>query len=59
MMSEDSGGSLSEKASGIRIATPLTGPRPGSAPTTVPTMQPKKASARLVGVSATAKPSRR
>jgi hypothetical protein len=32
----DSGGSFIAKAIGIRMATPLIGPRPGSSPTTVP-----------------------
>src|SRR5690606_13415873 len=44
---------------GIRIATPLDGPRPGSAPIMVPRKQPTKASSRFCQVSATAKPSAR
>ena len=38
------------------MATPLTGPSPGSAPISVPGKQPISSSAMLSGVSATAKP---
>ena len=58
-MSAEPAGSCSEKASGIRIATPLTGPRPGRAPTIVPTKQPVSASTMLIGVSASWKPWKR
>ena len=44
-----SGGSFRAKASGIRIATPLIGPRPGSRPTTVPISVPIAAIDRLFG----------
>ena len=40
----------------MRIATPLDGPRPGSAPMMVPMKQPPTASPSVAGVSATAKP---
>ena len=46
----------SEKASGIRIATPFDGPSPGSEPMMVPMKQPPTASISVDSVSATAKP---
>src|SRR5512139_3867790 len=54
-----SGGSFIAKASGIRIATPLIGPSPGSRPTTVPMNEPSVATNRLSGLKATMKPAPR
>src|SRR5690242_17812166 len=45
-----------EKVSGRRIATPLAPPRPGSTPMITPSRMPTSISARLVRLSATAKP---
>ncbi len=49
----------SVNASGMRMATPLDGPRPGSAPMMVPRKQPSSASRRFCQVIAMAKPSAR
>ena len=54
-----SGGSFSANASGIRMATPLIGPRPGSMPTIVPMKAPSAATPRFAGVNATPKPASR
>ena len=47
------------KVSGIRIAIPADGPKPGMIPTTMPTSAPIIRNTRLVGVSATDIPSQR
>src|SRR5215207_7943198 len=47
------------KVSGNSMAMVAIGPTPGSTPTRVPTMQPRKQSARFIGDSAVAKPSPR
>ena len=47
------------KVSGSSIAMVAIGPTPGSTPISVPTRQPRKHSARLIGDSAVAKPSPR
>ncbi|MCY1248710.1 hypothetical protein D9M72_621710 [compost metagenome] len=44
------------KVSGMRIAVPAAGPRPGSTPMSVPSMQPRKANVRLSTESAAARP---
>ncbi|MNT92817.1 hypothetical protein D3C72_2341610 [compost metagenome] len=51
-----SGGRFMAKAMGISIATPLTGPRPGSTPTMVPMKDPIMATRMLVSENATPKP---
>src|ERR1044071_994818 len=45
-----------EKVSGSSSAMVSAGPSPGSTPIAVPTNTPPNAQARLIGVSATAKP---
>jgi hypothetical protein len=49
----------SVNVSGIRIAVPAAGPRPGRTPISVPSTQPASAKARFAGVSAEAKPEAR
>jgi hypothetical protein len=44
---------------GISIATPATGPMPGSTPISVPARTPRKQYARLTGCRAMEKPDRR
>ncbi len=51
-----SGGRFIAKAIGISIATPLTGPRPGSTPTMVPMNEPIMATSTFVSEKATPKP---
>ena len=46
-----------KKVIGNRIATPLTDPRPGMAPTKRPTVQPSTINMKLSGSKAIAKPS--
>ena len=58
-ISDVSAGNFMAKARGIRMATPLMGPRPGSRPTMVPIKQPIAAISRLVGLRATPKPATR
>jgi hypothetical protein len=47
------------KVTGSSIAMVATGPMPGSTPISVPSMTPIAAYSRLIGVTATEKPSRR
>ena len=47
------------KVSGMRIAIPADGPKPGMMPTTMPTIAPIIRNRRLVGVRATDMPSQR
>jgi len=54
---EDAGGNPRAKDKGIKIATPLAGPNPGSAPKTVPRMHPMIAKPILLKLRATTNPS--